>query len=319
MGGRTFAAALACGGLALTAVRTGEIRLPSYGGVSARPRLGRGASNGHLEPDQSAGQPFAERQGTSGGRPYTKFHQHPAVGSGAGTYSVYGFQRRPYAQFVEDAHGLYLETAGELGAVGLALLIAVLALPLIAAIRGRHHPAVPAALGAYAAFLVHAGIDWDWELPVVTVVALISAATLLTAARGVGSFSLGRLAPWLLAAAFMAIGGLALSGLLSNTAISDAQSALSVGQWRTALNAAKTAEHYAPWSEQPNLIAGSAQQGFGNGHAAAAEFRTATAKSPQDWDAWRSLAETTTGRQHLKAIRMEHLLNPLSGTSAGSP
>ena len=247
-----------------------------------------------------------------------EFHEHPAVGSGAGTFSVYWFQRRPYALFVEDAHSLYLEAAGELGAVGLTLLIAVLSIPLIAGIRGRHHQAVPAALGAYAAFVVHASFDWDWELPAVTVVALISGATLLIAARGDPRLSLGRVTPWLLSAAFVAIGGLALGGLLSNTAISDAQTALRAGQWKTALDDAKKAEHYAPWSEEPYLIAGSAEQGLGNRPAAAAEFRKATAKSPSDWDAWNSLAATATGQQRVAAVRMARLLNPLSATSAGS-
>jgi hypothetical protein len=40
---------------------------------------------------------------------------------------------------------------------------------------------VPAALAAYTAFLVHAGLDWDWEMPVVVVAALCCAAAALTA------------------------------------------------------------------------------------------------------------------------------------------
>ena len=36
---------------------------------------------------------------------------------------------------------------------------------------------------AYLAFLVHAGIDWDWEMPAVTLAALGCAAALLVAQR----------------------------------------------------------------------------------------------------------------------------------------
>ncbi len=249
-----------------------------------------------------------------------EFRQHPATGTGAGTFTAYWFQRRPYSLYVLDAHSLYIEAAGETGAVGLALLLVVLAIPLVAGVRARRHMAVPAALGAYVAFLVHAGFDWDWELPAVTVVGLAAGAMLLLAAHGVRSrSSLRGPAQWLLAVGFVGIAALSLGGLLANRAVSDAESALNLSQWQTALTDAKTAERYAPWSEQPHLIAGSAQQGLGNHTAAAAEFRRAIAKSPRDWDAWNSLAATTTGQEHLAAVRMLHLLNPLAGTSAGAP
>ena len=35
---------------------------------------------------------------------------------------------------------------------------------------------MPAAAAAYSAFLFHAGVDWDWEMPVVVVAALACAA-----------------------------------------------------------------------------------------------------------------------------------------------
>ena len=63
-----------------------------------------------------------------------------------------------------DAHSLYLETLAELGLVGLALLVLALAPPLVAGFRGVE----AAATGGYVAFLIHAGLDWDWELPAVT-------------------------------------------------------------------------------------------------------------------------------------------------------
>ena len=61
---------------------------------------------------------------------------------------------------VRDAHNLYLETAAELGLVGLALLITLLAVPIVSA-RADRDPQVTAALGGYAAFLVHAAFESD--------------------------------------------------------------------------------------------------------------------------------------------------------------
>ena len=68
--------------------------------------------------------------------------------------------------------------------IGLALLVALLAIPLVAAVRARRHPLVAPAFGAYVAFLVHAAVDWDWQMPAVTLLALFTAAVLVAAARG---------------------------------------------------------------------------------------------------------------------------------------
>jgi hypothetical protein len=76
---------------------------------------------------------------------------------------------------------LYLETAAELGLVGLVLLLAALGAPLVAAAR-QPHAGAPAA-AAYSTFLLHAGLDWDWEMPVTTFAGLACGAALLIAAR----------------------------------------------------------------------------------------------------------------------------------------
>src|SRR5207237_372179 len=65
-----------------------------------------------------------------------------------------------------NAHSLYLETFAELGIVGLALLVAALAL----SVRGP-----PAAIAVVAAYGAAAAIDWDWQLPAVTIPALVAA------------------------------------------------------------------------------------------------------------------------------------------------
>jgi O-antigen ligase len=83
-----------------------------------------------------------------------------------------------------DAHSLYFETLGELGLVGgllLGLFIFAVAAGTVAAARARPDDLVlPAAAAAMAAFAVHAGVDWDWELPAVTLPALLLAAAAVT-------------------------------------------------------------------------------------------------------------------------------------------
>ena len=58
---------------------------------------------------------------------------------------------------------------------GFVLVGLILGMPLVAAIRARAHPLVAPAFGAYVAFLVHAAVDWDWQMPAVTLLALFTA------------------------------------------------------------------------------------------------------------------------------------------------
>jgi O-antigen ligase len=114
------------------------------------------------------------------------FRDNPALGSGAGTYVLaWGTTLSPAGYVATDAHNLYLESLAEVGPVGLALLAAALGLPLLALRRGG---IATAAGAAYVAFLLHAGVDWDWEMPAVTLAALGCAATLLVAQREEGLF-----------------------------------------------------------------------------------------------------------------------------------
>ena len=102
------------------------------------------------------------------------FADHPVAGVGSGAFAVEWLQRREIEEGVRDAHSLYLETAAELGLVGLLAL--ALFLGGIAAAARRGPPTLVAVLVAFA---LHAGLDWDWELPALTLTALLVAAKLL--------------------------------------------------------------------------------------------------------------------------------------------
>ncbi|HZB24189.1 MAG TPA: O-antigen ligase family protein [Gaiellaceae bacterium] len=119
---------------------------------------------------------------------WAQFEDNPLHGDGAGAFHLYWLERRPdpaslATPDVLDAHSLYLETLAELGLVGFALVLVALAVPVAAAAEGRKDAAVAVAAPAYAAFLVHAGLDWDWEMPAVTLAGLFLATVLLRAGR----------------------------------------------------------------------------------------------------------------------------------------
>jgi O-antigen ligase len=113
---------------------------------------------------------------------WREFRDHPIAGAGSGSFRYQWLQQRPHAEYVTDGHSLYLETADELGLVGLLLLAAFIGSIARAVFRAR---TVGGALGrsqaaaigaALTVWVVHAGIDWDWEVPGFTAAALVLAA-----------------------------------------------------------------------------------------------------------------------------------------------
>ncbi len=109
------------------------------------------------------------------------FAAAPVVGQGSGSFSVEWLRERDVERVVRDAHSLELETAAELGLVGLALLALFLG-GVAAAAAGvlRRDPAVASGpVAALAVWAVHSALDWDWEMPALTLPAIVLAAALL--------------------------------------------------------------------------------------------------------------------------------------------
>ena len=117
------------------------------------------------------------------------FASEPLHGVGAGGWAVDWLRWRPFAEGAQDAHSLELQTLAELGLVGLALLAAFLAGVGIAA-RAAHRVAPGAAAGAIAGcvvWLAHSPLDWDWEMPAVTLIAVVLAGSLLALPEALGT------------------------------------------------------------------------------------------------------------------------------------
>ena len=111
------------------------------------------------------------------------FADHPLTGVGSGSFQVEWRRETDSGLAAFDAHSLYFETLAELGIVG-GLLLAAFLVALVGGIAAAaraapRDPVLPAAAAVLAAFLVHAGVDWDWELPGVTLPVLLLAAAAL--------------------------------------------------------------------------------------------------------------------------------------------
>ena len=191
-------------------------------------------------------------------------HAHPLLGEGAGSFEQYWLRERSYPSQVRDAHGLYAESLGELGWVGLILIVLTLGLPLAAGVRARRNPLVPGAVGALTAYVAHAGVDWDWEMPAVTLVALASGAVLLICSRSRSRrLATGLPARVVLVAALIAVGGFSAVGLVGNRALGRAEAAADTAQWRDAAREARAAKRWAPWAGSAWRDLGRAQLGLG--------------------------------------------------------
>ncbi len=236
---------------------------------------------------------------------------HPILGSGAGSYERRWLLRRPADLPVRDAHSLYLETLAELGPLGLLLLLGALGAPLVAAVAARAHPFVPPALGAYCCYLVHAGVDWDWEMPAVTLAGLSAGTALLVAVRPTDTTR--ALSPRLLASVLGAAGvvfAVSALALVGNRALDQSSAALDRADSPEAERQARRAVRWTPWASEPWRLLGEAQLAEGDVEAARTSFRRGLAEDNRSWELWLDLALASEGLERRRAFDRASALNP---------
>jgi hypothetical protein len=244
--------------------------------------------------------------------------RHLWLGSGPGTYERYFLAHQPKGVgLVRDAHGLYIETLAELGIVGLGLLLILLATPFTALRTARKHPLVPAAAGAYVAFLVHASVDWDWELSAITLAGLACGTVILVGGRSAATARpMSARLRWGGVAAAAIVAVFATIGLVGNSSLAASTSALKSGNWARAAADARTAHRWMPWSAEPWAALGRAQLGAGLLVDAQANLRKAISLDRGDWNLWYQLARASSGRARAAALRHAVALFPRSGLEA---
>ncbi len=115
------------------------------------------------------------------------FAHHPLDGLGSGGFRVAWLRERTVPVAALDAHSLELQTAAELGVVGLAALAMLIGGVAFGARRGlRRDPELVAGwCAALVVWLLHSAIDWDWQMPALTLLAVILGGAVLSAAEDV--------------------------------------------------------------------------------------------------------------------------------------
>jgi O-antigen ligase len=238
---------------------------------------------------------------------------HPLLGGGAGTWDRWWLAHRPNANGALDAHSLYLETLAEVGPFGVALLAALLALPLAFRRRALRHDWAPACAAAYVALLVHAALDWDWELPAVALCGLLCGVALL----GDGDARRLRARPAVVATT-LALAAAVFVLQVGNAAQRSAARNLDNARAGDAAAAARRARAWQPWTATPRLLLGEAQLAAGDVDTAARTFAGVTRSDPGNAEAWFQLALATRGPRHTFARARPLLLDP-HGPAAALP
>jgi O-antigen ligase len=234
--------------------------------------------------------------------------REPLLGSGAGTWRRVWLQEREVQLSARDAHTLYLETLSELGPVGLTLLTGALLVPLAAAVRARERRFVLPIAAAYAAFLAHVAVDWDWELTAVALAGVFLGASLLVSARDRPSIVVPRGSAVAAAAGIAALG---FCGLGGNVFTARAENRLRAGDWVAAEVAARRAARVAPWASEPWRLRGEAEVAAGRREAARRSFREGLERDSNDVELWRALSRVTFGSELRRARVRAAQLDPL--------
>jgi len=244
------------------------------------------------------------------------FSDRPIAGWGAGSFGVVHLLYRHDLLTVKQPHSVPLQWLAETGIIGALAASAALGLMLAGAVAAvRRRPLGSERLlaaGFFAlviAYLVHALYDWDWDIPGVTLPALVALGLLGGSARTSGSRALdargldGALEPLGSGARALAVAALTLvvavfaaSAILPSLAATKARAAevVASGASAAALDRAAASARFAarlnPVSDAGPEAQATVALHRGNLRAARADFLQATRRQPSDYRAWVLLA-----------------------------
>lgn len=249
---------------------------------------------------------------------WNAFRAHPLEGTGQDTYEVLWYEHRNQSTVVVNAHSLYIETLAELGVVGFVLLMLFVFGTLVGLFprgRGRDRPLYGALFAVGVAWAVHAGVDWDWQMP---------AASLWFAA--LGGLALGRgprrarkvrmpasLVALAVAAAALVACVLPAFVLASQVRLTDATNAYAQADCTRADQLARQSLDILGTRAPPWQIEALCAVRAGRYPLAVTRLRDGLAQDPRNWQLQAALAASTAAagedarRQAAAALR----LNPL--------
>jgi O-antigen ligase len=245
------------------------------------------------------------------------WEERPLAGRGAGTFPLVWAKDRPEDFTTIEAHSLYFEVLSELGIVGLLLLLATLTTLLVGTARRCRGPDRVLYGGIFAvltAWAVHAGADWDWELPALTIVPFALGGAALASSRP-------RVAP---PERLLRVGlgiGLLLAALTpfsvarSQASLNAAVDAIKEGDCTTTIDEALASIDALSVRAEPFELLAYCDARSGEAELAERMAREAIERDPDNWEFRYVLAvvRATAGNDPREAAGEARELNPLDG------
>jgi hypothetical protein len=294
-------------------------------------RLVNGVVPATATPQERLTAPGASGRFEEWGVAWRQFRATPVAGAGAGTYQAVWAENRPTPRELRDAHSLYFELASELGVVGLGLMavaIGAILVGLVARCRGPERAAYAALAAAWLGWAAHAGIDWDWEMPALTMPVLLLATAGLavrgsdpveaTSASEPRSGSGSTRGPARLTRVLVGLGLLALVVSPALVAVSQLRLESSLRAWKQSdcsrtIDDALGSLDALPVRPEPFELIAYCDSRFAMNDLADGAMRSAIARDRRSWDLWYGLAMVHgAGRRDPRPAMAEAVrLNPL--------
>lgn len=244
----------------------------------------------------------------------------PLTGTGAGNFRGAYVLERTTVEEPRTAHSLPLQLLGELGIVGALLGAITVGCVVLAAWRfvasgPARDPAFAGAIAAIAYWLAHAAIDWLWQLPAVSLPAILLAGGLAACVSPAQARVRASVAAPFAAAGILASLALVLPPTMADRALRQARDPeLRREDPTAALEAVEQAQSFDPAWGEPYITEGSIRTQLGQRAKAAAAGRAAVDAEPDNWSIqYRAsgligLEDSVAGRRAYLAARR---LNPM--------
>ncbi len=280
------------------------------------------------------------------------FKEKPLTGTGAATWVVGWLKWRPFDMISKDGHSWFFENLSELGIIGAGLTIAFVAVFFTISIsdlrrmkRGRKREIYGAFFAAATMLLVHAMIDWDWEMPVIFLSffmftgalmrfgqlsrvadsegeeAAIAAATGKGKSRG--AWISRDLLGWagILGVLCLVAMALTIPPMLSTNRMDKAKEADRKGDYVNSEAAARSAEKFNPLDGEILAYQGKAKMVLGKPDEAEALLKRSVEKDPKNDKTWRLLARLYIQKKDVHdsylALKESRSINPLESQDTG--
>lgn len=257
------------------------------------------------------------------------FRRDPVQGAGAGTFAILWLKGRTNTVNVRNAHSLYVETLGELGVVGLGLLLVALVSILGAfayRARGPDRTLFAALLAAGVCWAIAAGVDWDWQMPATGIWLFAFGGAALARSPRKDQVQPARHWGWSLvarglpAAACLALAVLPLRLTVAAADYTEALSAMKDGNCRAAEQHARDAISAEGERASPRALIAFCEIRAERYERALPPLRAALARDPENWELFYNLAVARggLGRNPVAAARRAAALNPQSDLAAAA-